>query len=161
MKSEVGNIIDFANDILKNNKRNRYEPKVHNNLIKYKKKGLYKILEYISEHVTLVQLMDSLARHDNLAVSEDASVDEAVPIDIRKERNTKAHKEKMGRYIKNIDTYETTTKVNTIKWRPIYEGIDEAYIEESKISPDDFIRYCKNNSNEAQFISAEVKNNIN
>ena len=60
MKSEVGNIIDFANDILKNNKRNRDEPKVHNNLIKYKKKGLYKILEYISEHVTLVQLMDSL-----------------------------------------------------------------------------------------------------
>ena len=101
------------------------------------------------------------SRHDNLAVSEDASVDEAVPIDIRKERNTKAYKEKMGRYIKNIDTYETITKVNTIKWRPIYEGIDEAYIEESKISPDDFIRYCKNNSNEAQFISAEVKNNIN
>ena len=43
---------------------------------------------------------------------------------------------------------------------PIYEVIDEAYIEESKISPDDFIIECKNNSNEAQFILAEVKNNI-
>ena len=40
-KSEVGNHIDFANDILK---KNRDETKVHYNLIKYKKKGLYKIL---------------------------------------------------------------------------------------------------------------------
>ena len=29
---------------------------------------------------------------DNLSVSEDESVDEAVPIDIRKERKTKAYK---------------------------------------------------------------------
>ena len=33
---------------------------MHYNLIKYKKKGPYKILEDISKHVTLVQLMDSL-----------------------------------------------------------------------------------------------------
>ena len=33
---------------------------MHYNLIKYKKKGLNKILEDISKHVTLVQLMDSL-----------------------------------------------------------------------------------------------------
>ena len=51
-------------------------------------------------------------------------------------------------------------KVNITQWRPIYEVIDEAYIKESKIFPGDFIRDCKNNSNEAQFISAEVKNNI-
>ena len=30
------------------------------------------------------------SKPDNLAVSEDASVDKSVPIDIRKERNTKA-----------------------------------------------------------------------
>ena len=36
------------------------EIKVHYNLIKYKKKGLYKALEDISEHVTLVHLMYSL-----------------------------------------------------------------------------------------------------
>ena len=58
MKGEVGNFIDLANDILKG--KNRYGPKVHYNLIKYKKKGLYKILEEISKYVTLVQLMDSL-----------------------------------------------------------------------------------------------------
>ena len=58
MKSKVGNHIDFANYILKNNKINESEARVHYNLIKYKKKGEYKILEDISEDVTLVQLMD-------------------------------------------------------------------------------------------------------
>ena len=33
---------------------------MHYSLIKYKQKGLYKLLEEISEHFTLVQLMDSL-----------------------------------------------------------------------------------------------------
>ena len=60
LKSEVGNHIDFANDILKNNKRNKGEARVRYNLIKYKKKEIYKILEYISENFTLVQLMGSL-----------------------------------------------------------------------------------------------------
>ena len=54
----------------------------------------------------------------------------------------------MSKDIENIDTYETRTKVNITKWRPIYEVIDEAYIKESNILPDDFIRECKNNSNE-------------
>ena len=45
LKSEVGNHIDFANDILKNNKRNIDEAKVYYKIIKYKKKGLYKILK--------------------------------------------------------------------------------------------------------------------
>ena len=45
----------------------------------------------------------------------------------------------MIKYIENIGTYETRTKVNTTKWRPIYEVIDEAYIKDSKIFPDDFI----------------------
>ena len=38
-------------------------------LMKYKKKGLYKILEYISKHVTLVQFIDSLGN-----VNSDISV---------------------------------------------------------------------------------------
>ena len=80
---------------------------------------------------------------DNLAVSENESVDEAFPIDIRKERKTKAYKETTSQDINNIDTYETRTKVNTTKWRPIYEVIDEAYIGESNLFPEDFIRECK------------------
>ena len=60
LNSEVGNCIDFANDIMKNNKRNKCEVRVHYKLIKYKKKGEYKIMENISANVTLVKLMDSL-----------------------------------------------------------------------------------------------------
>ena len=60
LNSEVGNRIDYANDILKNNRRNVGEVRVHYKLIKFNKKGQYKILEEISAKVTLVQLMDSL-----------------------------------------------------------------------------------------------------
>ena len=42
----------------------------------------------------------------------------------------------------------------------MYEVIDEAYIKEYNIFPEDFIRECKNNSNEAQFIPSDVQNNI-
>ena len=86
--------------------------------------------------------MDSIP--ENLAVSEDESFDEAVPTDIRKERKTKAYKETMSQDISNMDTYETRTKVNTTRWRPIYEVIDDAYIEESNVFLDNFIRECKN-----------------
>ena len=34
------------------------EPKVHCSLVKYKNKGSYDILKDISEHLTLIQLMD-------------------------------------------------------------------------------------------------------
>ena len=60
LKSEVGNHIHFVNEIMINNKINKGEARVHYKLIKYKKKGDYKILEDISSNVTLVQLMDSL-----------------------------------------------------------------------------------------------------
>ena len=60
MKSEVGNRIHFANDIMLNNKRNKSEARVHYNLMKYKKLGNYKILEDIGANFTLVHLMDSI-----------------------------------------------------------------------------------------------------
>ena len=46
----------------------------------------------------------------------------------------------MRKDIENIDTYENRKKVNTTRLIPIYEVIDEAYIEESNIFPEDFIR---------------------
>ena len=52
LKSEVGNRIDFANDILKKKKRNVGEARMHYNLIRYKKMREYKILEDIRENVT-------------------------------------------------------------------------------------------------------------
>ena len=60
MKSEVGNCIDFANEIMLNRKRNKGEARVHYSLERIKKKGEYDILKNISANVTLVQLMDSL-----------------------------------------------------------------------------------------------------
>ena len=36
--------------------------------------------------------------------------------------------------IENIDIIETRTKVNTTKWRPIYEVIDKTYFMDSKFS---------------------------
>ena len=55
----MSNCINFANAILKNEKI-KGKQRIYYILRKYKKKGSYDILTYISEHVTLVQLMDSL-----------------------------------------------------------------------------------------------------
>ena len=38
--------------------------------------------------------------------------------------------------------------------------IEESYFEDYDIIPDDFIKKCKDNSNEAQFLPIEVKNNM-
>ena len=62
LKSEEGNRILFANDIMLNKKINKGETRVHYKLMKYKKMGEYEILENISANVTLVQLMDSLGQ---------------------------------------------------------------------------------------------------
>ena len=106
------------------------------------------------------ELTEIDSRPDNLEVSEFASVYEAIPIDFRKEQSTEEYKATMSKDINNIDTYETRTKVNTKKWRPIDKVIDEAYIKDSKTFSDDFIKECKNYSNEAHYIPHEVKNNI-
>ena len=58
------------------------------------------------------ELMKTDSRPDNLEVSEDESVDEAAPIDIRKEGKKKSYKETTIQDNNNIDTYETRTKVN-------------------------------------------------
>ena len=48
---------------------------------------------------------------DHLADPEDEGADEVIPIHIRKERMTKAYKEKMSQDIETIDTYETRKKL--------------------------------------------------
>ena len=60
MDSKVGNRIDFANAIFKNENKIKGELKLYYSLKKYKNKGSYDILTDISENFTLVQLMDSL-----------------------------------------------------------------------------------------------------
>ena len=51
----------------------------------------------------------------------------------------------MSKDINNIDNYETRTKLNTTKWRTIYEVIYEAYIKYYKIFSDNFIKECIDN----------------
>ena len=62
--------------------------------------------------------------------------------------------------IDKINKSENKNKVNTTKRRPIYEVIDEAYFIYSIIFSDDFMQECKDNSNGAQFIPLQMKNNI-
>ena len=106
------------------------------------------------------ELTEMDSRTENLAVTEEANVDEAITINIGKERSTEAYKGTMSIDIEDIDTFETITKVNTTKWSPIYEVINKAYFIGSKNFSDDFIKECKNNSNESRDIPREVKNNI-
>ena len=60
LNSKVGNCIDFENAILKNEKKFKGEQRVYYSLSKYKNMGSFKIITDITEHFTLVQLMDSL-----------------------------------------------------------------------------------------------------
>ena len=48
MKSKVGNLIDFTNAILKNEKKFKGEPRVYYSLMKYKQTVSYDILKDIS-----------------------------------------------------------------------------------------------------------------
>ena len=80
--------------------------------------------------------MDS--KPDHLVVTEEANVDEAIPIYLRKERITQAYKYTMIMGIDKINTFENRNKVNKIYWRPIYEDIDEAYFIGSKTLSDNF-----------------------
>ena len=85
-----------------------------------------------------------------LAYWEDANVYKAIPTQSRKERTTESHKETMNQDIETIDKYENRLVVQKTKWRPIYEVIDEGYIKNSNMFPDDFIRKCKQFPNEPQ-----------
>ena len=51
------------------------------------------------------ELTEMDSKNDHLAVTEEVNVDEAIPIDIRKERITQAYKETMSVDIENISTF--------------------------------------------------------
>ena len=94
----------------------------------------------------LTELSETDSKPDRLAVTEEADIDEDIPIYLKKERNTQAFKETMDIVIDKINTYELRNKVNTVKWRPIYEVIYEAYFMESKHFSDAFMQQCKDNA---------------
>ena len=69
------------------------------------------------------------SKTDNFAVTDEADVDEAILIYLKKERKTQAYQKTMNIDIDKINTFEKRNKVNTNQWRPIYEVIEEAYFK--------------------------------
>ena len=61
----MGNHIDFANAILRNQKIIKGEHKIYYNFKMFRQKVYFNIFNNISEHVTLVQLIDSLGNANN------------------------------------------------------------------------------------------------
>ena len=95
------------------------------------------------------------------AFLDDDNFDEAIPVQIRKERTTEGYKEKMNEDIGTIDKNDNSKQiVQETKWRTIYEVIYEDYIKKYNIFPDAFITKCKQCPNEPQNISSDEKNNI-
>ena len=86
------------------------------------------------------ELTGMYSKTDNLGVTEEANVDEDIPIDLIKEQSIQVYKETTSMNIENINTFEARNKVNTIKQRPILKVIDEAYFKGSKMFSNDFIK---------------------
>ena len=53
----------------------------------------------------LTELSEINSKTDYLAVTEEENIDEVIPIDLRKERNTKAYKQKMITDIERIKRF--------------------------------------------------------
>ena len=61
------------------------------------------------------EMNEMYVKHGKKAYSEDANFDEAIPIQIRKERTTEAYKETMNQYIETSDKYEDRTVIKKNK----------------------------------------------
>ena len=72
-----------------------------------------------------------------MAVTEEADVDEAIPIYLLKELNKQAYKKTMKIDIENINFFEKRHKVNTTQLGTIHEVIEEGYFKEYDIFLDD------------------------
>ena len=58
--------------------------------------------------------------------------------------------------IENINTFENRNKVYTTQRKTIYEVMEPYFLKKSDTFPDDFIKKCKDNGNEAIYIPIEV-----
>ena len=63
----------------------------------------------------LTGLSEIYSRTENLEVTEEADVDEDIPMYFTKEQKTQAYKKTMDIDIDKIETFENINKVNTIK----------------------------------------------
>ena len=86
-----------------------------------------------------------------------AKVRNEMEIDLKEERKTQAYKEKMNIDIENINIFERRNKVYTTQCRRIYEFLESGFFLKSESFPDDSMKQCKDNTNEARNILVEVK----
>ena len=71
----------------------------------------------------MTESLEIKSKTDNLAVTEESDVDEAIPIYILKERKTKSYNKTMKTDIEKINTFEKINKLYTTQWSTIYEVI--------------------------------------
>ena len=71
----------------------------------------------------LIESSEMNLKPDNLEVTEEVDVDEAIPIYLKKELKTQAYQKTLNIDIDKINSFEKRNKVNTIKWRKIYKVI--------------------------------------
>ena len=64
-----------------------------------------------------------------MAVTEEADVDEAIPIYRFKSTKTQAYKKTMNIDIEKINTFKKRNKLNKTQWRKVYEVIEEDYFK--------------------------------
>ena len=69
----------------------------------------------------LTELSEINSKTENLAVTEEANVDEAIPIYCFKSTKTQAYKKTTKIDIEKINTFEKKNKVYTTQWRTLYE----------------------------------------
>ena len=77
----------------------------------------------------LTEALEINSKPENLAVTEEANVDETIPIYLQKEQKKQAYKKTMRIDIENINTFEERSEVYTTQWRTIYEVIKENNIK--------------------------------
>ena len=103
----------------------------------YKRKQTNENMEAEMKEMDVKQGKNAYSEYDNF--------DEAIPIQIGKEITTEAYKEKINEDIEIIDKNENIKiVVQRTKWIPIYEVIDEDYIKNSHIFPDDLSQNVNN-----------------
>ena len=77
----------------------------------------------------LTESSEIKSKTENLEITEEADVDEAIPIYLQKERKKQAYKGKKNIDIEKINIFEKRNKVNTTPWKTIYEVIEEDYLK--------------------------------
>ena len=55
-------------------------------------------------------------------------------------------------HLKEKPKHEENIWLSNNKWRMIYEVIHNEYFDKSKLSPDEFLHYCKDDYNRPKFI---------